>query len=77
MRSAMRLLEPWGQVAGKARVVHRFALAEQVVAFDSRRRPLGHPQDWSLAKPLMSQAKMAFSTGRDLPYHYHQSEKKT
>jgi hypothetical protein len=62
-----------GQFAGKYPVIHRQSLAAQVVAFDSRLAARCHAQGLSPAKPLKSQAKMAFSTEGAALYYYHQS----
>jgi hypothetical protein len=62
-----------GQFAGNRTVVHRHRVATRVVACDSRFPTQGHTQGLSSAKPLITQAKMAFSTEGVALYYYHQS----
>jgi hypothetical protein len=72
-----RHTEPWGQVAGKYRVLDRPWQRPELVVCESRFAPLPGPQDEPSTKPLIVQAKMAFSTGTGGLYHYGQFEKKT
>jgi hypothetical protein len=55
-------LQACGQSAGNSMVVHRYPVATEVVACDSRFPTQGHAQGLSSAKPLKTQAKMRFST---------------
>jgi hypothetical protein len=69
--------KPWGQDRVNRSVIHSNDIGHELAAFDSRLGAQGRPQGLSLGKPLMSQAKMAFSTGAGGSYHYYQFEKKT
>jgi hypothetical protein len=69
--------EPWGQLAGKYRGLDRPWQPTGLVVCESLFAPLPGPQDQPSTKPLIVQAKMAFSTGTGGLYHYDQFEKKT
>jgi hypothetical protein len=66
-------MNAWGQFAGKCTGIHRQGTAAKVVASDSRFTTHGHTQGLSSGKPLITQAKIAFSTERAALYYYHQS----
>jgi hypothetical protein len=67
------MMNAWGQFAGNCTVIHRQGAAAEVIASDSRFTTLGHTQGLSSSKPLITQAKIAFSTERAALYYYYQS----
>jgi hypothetical protein len=69
--------ESWGQFAGNSSLVHSARGRFDLVVRDSRLAAQGNAQGLSLAKPLITQAKMVFCTGSSHLYYYDQSEKKT
>jgi hypothetical protein len=66
-------MQSCGQCAGNQEVIHSDERPAKVVVGDSRLAARGHAQGLSPAKPLKTQAKMAFSTEGIALYYYHQS----
>jgi hypothetical protein len=66
-------MQSCGQFAGNQGVIHSDDVSAEVVVCDSRFPTQGHAQGLSPAKPLKTQAKMAFSTEGVALYYYHQS----
>jgi hypothetical protein len=56
------MMKACGPFAGNRAVIHSRGVAAEVVVSDSRFAAPGHAQGLSSAKPLKTQAKIAFST---------------